>query len=162
MSPNPWGLRYFLQARDNPELMVAAGEVWNSTHGYVLSGGRQIDQPQERLLTGLGVASRLFAPIERSLRSPQPEECLLSTEEAYQFLREIGPLLESSGFGVVLPVWWYAHRSMRLGLRLRLATDLDGDPDADAKTGDASTRTGRATPPATDAHSPAASTTRGS
>ncbi len=93
------------------------------------------------------MASRLFTPIERSLRSPQPEECLLSTEEAYRFLREIGPLLESSGFGIVLPAWWHAHRSMRLGLRLRLATDLDGDPDADAEGWDASPQTGRTTHP---------------
>ena len=107
--------------------MVPAADVWNASHGYVMAGGRQIDQPQERLLTGLGVASRLFSPIERSLRSPQPEECRLSTEEAYRFLRDIGPLLESSGFGIVLPAWWHTHRSMRLGLRLRLDPDRHDD-----------------------------------
>ena len=121
--PQNWRLLYFLQARDNPELMVSAREVWNSSRGYVRAGGRQIDQPQERLLAGLGVASRLFSPLERSLRSPQPEQCLLSTGEAYQFLREIGPLLKGSGFGIVLPVWWYAQRGLHLGLRLRLAPD---------------------------------------
>lgn len=129
--PSNWRLRYYLQARDNPDLMLPAREVWNSAHGYVLAAGRQIDQPQERLLTGLGVASRLFPPIERSLRSPQPEECSLSTEEAYEFLREIGPVLEGSGFGVEVPDWWYAHRSMRLGLRLRLAPEESGDGDFD-------------------------------
>jgi len=118
-----WHLRYYLQARDNPALMVSAHEVWGATRGFVQAGGRQIDQPQERLLAGLGVASRLFPPLERSLHSPQPELSLLSTEEAYQFLREAGPLLESSGFGVILPHWWHAEPRMRLGLRLLLSAE---------------------------------------
>ena len=117
-----WKLGYYLQARDNPSLMIAANEVWQAPNNAVRVGNRHIDQPQERLLAGLGVASRLFPPIERSLRNPRPELSLLSTEEAYKFLREIGPLLESSGFGVNIPDWWHAHRRMRLGLRLRLSS----------------------------------------
>lgn len=124
-----WKLAYYLQARDNPNLMVAAAEVWQAPNNAVRVGSRHVDQPQERLLAGLGVASRLFAPIERSLRNPRPELCLLSTDEAYQFLREIGPLLESSGFGVILPDWWQSDRRMRLGLRLRLSSDEFNDLD---------------------------------
>jgi SNF2 family DNA or RNA helicase len=118
-----WKLHYYLQARDNPNLMVSAREIWQAPNNAVRVGSRHVDQPQERLLAGLGVASRLFAPIERSLRNPRPELSLLSTEEAYRFLREIGPLLESSGFGLVVPDWWNASRRMRLGLRLRLTSD---------------------------------------
>jgi hypothetical protein len=118
-----WKLAYYLQARDNPSLMIAAREIWQAPNNAVRVGNRHIDQPQERLLAGLGVASRMFSPIERSLRNPRPELSLLSTEEAYRFLREIGPLLESSGFGVVIPNWWHAHRRMRLGLRLRLSSN---------------------------------------
>ncbi len=118
-----WKLAYYLQARDNPSLMIAAKDIWPAPNNAVRVGNRHIDQPQERLLAGLGVASRLFSPIERSLRNPRPELSLLSTEEAYRFLREIGPLLESSGFGVVIPNWWHAHRRMRLGLRLRLSSN---------------------------------------
>jgi SNF2 family DNA or RNA helicase len=124
-----WKLAYYLQARDNPSLMIEAKEVWQSPNNAVRVGNRHIDQPQERLLAGLGVASRLFPPIERSLRNPRPELSLLSTEEAYRFLREIGPLLESSGFGVVIPNWWHAHRRMRLGLRLRLSSEGNAQRD---------------------------------
>jgi SNF2 family DNA or RNA helicase len=135
-----WKLAYYLQARDNPSLMIAAKEIWQAHNKAVRVGNRHIDQPQERLLAGLGVASRLFSPSERSLRNPRPELSFLSTEEAYRFLREIGPLLESSGFGVVIPNWWHAHRRMRLGLRLRLSSnhgqkDVDYDRDAPVRRG---------------------------
>ena len=123
-----WRLTYFLQARDNPNLMIPAQTVWQAPNNTVSVGGRHVDRPQERLLAGLGVAGRLFAPIERSLHNPRPEMSLLSTQEAYRFLREIGPLLESSGFGVVLPGWWQTSGRMRLGLRLRLADAEETDP----------------------------------
>ena len=74
-------------------------------------------------MAGLGAASRLFRPIERSLRSQRPEMAVLSPAEAHHFLREIGPLLESNGFGVLLPDWWISRQRTRLGLRLRLFAD---------------------------------------
>ncbi len=118
-----WRLCYYLQARDNETLLVSAREVWQSPGQSLRLGGRRLDRPQERLLAGLGAASRLFAPIRHSLSGLQPTEALLTTEEAHHFLREVGPLLESSGFGVIFPLWWQAGHRTRLGLRLRLFGD---------------------------------------
>jgi SNF2 family DNA or RNA helicase len=126
-------LHYFLQARDNPDLLVSAAEIWQSSRTILRIGNRRLDQPQERLLAGLGIASRLFEPIERSLRTPHPEYAELTTQEAHRFLREMGPLLESGGFGLRLPDWWDGSNRMRLGVRLRLYGDKDiGDNDIDA------------------------------
>lgn len=115
-----WRLHYLLQARDNPQLLIPAERIWSTEGSTLRHGDRRIDQPQERLLAGLGAISRLFEPIARSLRSPRPEVALLSTDEAYQFLREVGPLLENSGFGVLLPSWWQDGKRTRIGLRLHL------------------------------------------
>jgi len=118
-----WILRFALQARDDPRLIIPAVQVWTAHNGAFRFGNRRVDRPQERLLAGLGAASRLFAPIERSLRSPRPELAVLTPGEAHRFLCEIGPLLESNGFGVLLPDWWLARQRTRLGLRLRLFAD---------------------------------------
>jgi len=133
-APDSWRLHYYLQARDNPQLLISARRIWQTAGITLRCGERRIDQPQERLLAGLGAVSRLFAPIERSLRNPRPEGALLSTDEAYQFLREIGPLLEKSGCGVLLPEWWRERNHTRLGLRLQLfgAEMHEGRDDAGA------------------------------
>ncbi len=120
-----WHLNYFLQDRDDPELLIPAHKVWNENGQSIRINGRRFDQPQERLLTGLGIASRLFTPIRESLRTPRPERAVLSLEDAYLFLKEIGPLLESSGFSVIMPEWWAARSRSRLGLRLRLGGAQD-------------------------------------
>lgn len=120
-----WTLRYYLQARDDLRLLIPAEQVWMAHNGILRFGARRVDRPQERLLAGLGAASRLFAPIERSLRSPRPEMAILTPVEAHQFLREAAPLLENNGFGVLLPEWWNLRQRTRLGLRLRLSADED-------------------------------------
>ena len=128
-NPTRWILRYFLQARSDSELTVSAQQVWQEKSHSLRLGEMRFDQPQERLLAGLGIASRLFPPIKESLRASRPEMALLSTAEAHQFLREIGPLLESSGFGLILPDWWQQRGRSRLGMRLRLFSQKPGDED---------------------------------
>ena len=124
---NTWHLHFYLQDKDDPDLLIPAQKVWNENGQSIRIEGRRFDQPQERLLTGLGIASRLFAPIRESLRAPRPERAILSQEETYLFLKEIGPLLQSSGFGVIMPDWWVGRTRTRLGLRLRLGSSGDSD-----------------------------------
>ena len=126
--PGYWTLRYFLQALDDPSLLVPAPEVWHE-RGAVLSYlNRRFDHPQDRLLEGLGNAARLCPPIRRSLiQESRPEAATLTAQEAYAFLRETARLLEGAGFGVMVPPWWNrpdAHLHVRA--RLRLNTDESG------------------------------------
>jgi SNF2 family DNA or RNA helicase len=114
-----WKLHYLLQARDDPSLLIPADTVWK-TRGSVLSElGHRFEQPQEKLLAGLGYAARLFAPITASLKDKRPNHLSLETQQAYSFLREVAPLLEGAGFGLLAPPWWNQPGS-RLGVRLRL------------------------------------------
>jgi hypothetical protein len=121
-----WRLHYELQACDNPALRVSAHEIWHAKRTSLRIGNRRIESPQERLLAGLGSASRHFPAIARSLQNPHPESATLSPLEAYRFLREVAPLLEQIGFGVAYPEWWSSSQRTQLGLRLRLAS-LDAE-----------------------------------
>jgi SNF2 family DNA or RNA helicase len=114
-----WSLRYLLQARDDPSLMIPSRAVWENDGAALQNLGRRLVQPQEKLLAGLGYAARLFPPILPSLKQSMPDETTLDTATAYDFLREVAPLLEQSGFGLQVPPWWN-QSGARLGLRLRL------------------------------------------
>lgn len=114
-----WALRYFLQAKDDPSLLVPAREVWRERGDVLNYLNRRFDQPQETLLAGLGMAARLSPAIQRSLRSECPEDTTLSSQEAYTFLRETARLLEGMGFGVLVPPWWNKPDT-RLRVRAKL------------------------------------------
>ena len=119
----PWRLEYLLQATDDPSLLVPVDAVWRHRGQTARFLTRRLDQPQERVLAGLGRASRLFPPIETSLRTPRPEASELSTREAADLVRDKALLLKASGFGVLLP-----GLDSRLNVRLRLRGARDVDP----------------------------------
>jgi SNF2 family DNA or RNA helicase len=116
-----WTLRFLLQARDDPSLLVPASLVWREQGSTLRYLDRRFENPQEKLLAGLGQAANIFLLLESSLRSPHPEACYLNTEQAYAFLREAAPLLEHSGFGVLMPQWWKKDRRKRLGVRATIS-----------------------------------------
>ncbi|MDP2659604.1 MAG: SNF2 helicase-associated domain-containing protein, partial [Dehalococcoidia bacterium] len=127
--PGPWSVTFHLQATDDRSLLVDAPTVWKERSGALTFLKRRFENPQERLLADLGRASRLFPALESSLRSPRPVACKLSVEQAYGFLRESTPLLEESGFGVLVPPWWQKP-SARLGARLKVKAKGAGDANA--------------------------------
>ena len=114
-----WQLHYLIQAKDDPSLLIPADEVWKKTKGALTHLGHRFEQPQEKLLTGLGYAARLFPPITESLKGKRPTELAVDTNGAYTFLRETAPLLEGAGFGVLVPPWWN-KKGARLGVKVKM------------------------------------------
>ncbi len=124
-----WRLRFLLQSAENEEIVVDAEDVWTLRGETASVEGHRIDKPQELLLAELGRASRIFPKLEHALSDSAPTDLALTTREAYEFLREIGPLLREQGVGVKTPDWWDTP-SARLGARLQLfdapPTDASG------------------------------------
>lgn len=114
---NTWVLGFYLQAKDDKSLLVPAQKIWRVHSDVTTFLKRTFENPQERLLTDLGKASRLYPEIENSLKRAHPVNLKLTTHEAYAFLRQSAPLLNQSGFGVLLPPWWQSPTA-RVGVKL--------------------------------------------
>jgi SNF2 family DNA or RNA helicase len=123
-----WMLEYFLQAIDDPDFLVDAETIWSNPVDQLVYQGRTIEQPQETLLAGLGLASRLYPLIETSLQVQQPQFCSLNPVQVYEFIRETAWRLQDSGFGVVLPPSLANQQgwASRLGLSIRAETPARG------------------------------------
>ena len=126
-----WTLRYFLQAHDDPSLLVPAHAVWMERGETLSYLNRRFDHPQDKLLEGLGIAARFCAPVRRSLSSQHPESITLGSQEIYTFLRETTHLLQESGFGVLAPPWW-TRGDARLRARVQLTS---GESSTGARMG---------------------------
>jgi hypothetical protein len=121
-----WTLTYFLQAANDPEFLVDAATIWNHPVERWTYRNRTIEQPQETLLRGLGLASRIYPAIAPSLETQYPQSCNLTPLQAYEFLKSIAPRFEDSGLGVVLPAS-LANRegwANRLGLKISAQTPV--------------------------------------
>lgn len=114
-----WRLNYGLQARDDTSIQLSAEQIWENGISAIPEYASRFRQPQDKLLTGLGYAARLFQPILPSLNASKPAGADLDTNEAYRFLREAAPLMEEAGFNIKPPDWWDS-KGARLAVRLRL------------------------------------------
>ena len=117
-----WPLSFHLQSVEVPTLIVDAADVWGLPGDSLTVSGRRIDQPQELLLAELGRASRMYKRLEKALDDSEPVDLPLNTKQAYEFLREVGPILKEQGFAVQSPDWWDSPLS-RLGARLKIESD---------------------------------------
>jgi len=120
-----WWVRFFLQANDDRSLLVPAEKIWNTQSDSLTVFKHRFENPQERLLMDLGRASQIFKDIESSLELARPLGVCIDTESAYSFLREQAPLLEQSGFGVLLPKWW-KKPSEKIGVKLKVKAPEGG------------------------------------
>ncbi|MDJ0508458.1 MAG: DEAD/DEAH box helicase [Crocosphaera sp.] len=98
-----WCLSYCLQALDAPQFIIDANIIWNHPTSRLLWQNRTINNPQETLLKGLGLASRLYYVIEESLQESNPSHCRLDPIQVYEFIRSTTHILQDNGLGVILP-----------------------------------------------------------
>ncbi|MFM9266362.1 DEAD/DEAH box helicase [Tychonema sp. BBK16] len=142
LPPNPgkveWSLNYCLQAADENEFLVDARTIWNNSVESLNYAGRTIQSPQETLLSGLGLASKLYPLIELSLQAQRPQSCLLKPLDAYNFIKSVAWRFTDSGLGVVLPPsltktdGW----ASRLGLSIQAETTPPNPPLARGGAGE--------------------------
>ena len=130
-APSPdepaWVLHFCLQSAEQPALIVEGSDIWLLSGESATIMGRTLHQPQELLLKELGRASRLYRRLEAALNEQEPAELRLNTRQAYDFLREVRPVLLEQGFGVQSPDWWDSPQA-RVGAKLRLESQLETDP----------------------------------
>jgi SNF2 family DNA or RNA helicase len=116
-----WTVTYGLQATDDFSCWMSADVIWKTTSDRISVQGRTLEHPQETLLVGLGLASRVYPAIEESLKSARPVQHTLNPLQAYEFLKTGSWRLEDSGFGVIVPPSLSNREGWanRLGLQVR-------------------------------------------
>ncbi|BAQ65807.1 DEAD/DEAH box helicase [Geminocystis sp. NIES-3709] len=120
-----WCLNYYLQALDNPDFLVATEKVWQHPNPDLQIDDRVIENPQEIVLKGLGLASRFYEPIAESLSESMPNFCKLNAISAYQFIRGVVWQLQDNGLGVILPQGLNSGvDEQRLGVKIEAKVNL--------------------------------------
>ncbi len=111
-----WMLRFLLQDRADPSLLLPVESLAGETGVQKL-----FPYALHKLRTDLEQAANIFPPLAPILTSSLPGHFLITTGEAYQFLREAAEQLERSGFKVFLPSWW-AEAPQPVALKLKINT----------------------------------------
>ncbi|WP_075983101.1 DEAD/DEAH box helicase [Bacillus massilinigeriensis] len=103
-----WDLGIFLRGKEEPGLVVDAGDDSNMPAGW-LDDLDVVDREQERWI-------RLF-PWLRGHRGISSE---LTENEAWEFLTDSSEILLALGVEILLPSWWQAMKSASLKMKARV------------------------------------------
>ncbi len=133
--PDAWYLRYMLQANDDPTVLIAAQDVWDAGGRTLTVGGRTFVHGNEALLESLAEIANFFGPCARSLYQTKPVGTPLTTEEAWDFISRVGPVLFQFGLGVRVPGELRQDGQQRLRLRLHVGSDDRDIAAAPSKVG---------------------------
>ena len=100
-----WYVRYMVQPRADPSLMVPADLAWQegSEAEALERHGRNF---REFLLVSLGQAAGMCAGVAGGLEGGRMSGYATDTDGAYRFLTEEAAALEQAGHAVLLPAWW--------------------------------------------------------
>ena len=114
---DPWRLTLHVEGSGDSSLVLEVSQLTERTSDQPRILPQPIDQAREQFRADLIRAARYFPPLVRDADAPIPSEIQLTLNEAYAFLRDAAPILESEGYGVQTPRWWQPDRP-RLGMRL--------------------------------------------
>lgn len=118
----PWRVTFGVDLVARKRFRLDARRVWR--HEIPLDESLVVasEEVEQYLIASLGRAAPVFPPLHDAIDRPFPGEVELTTEDAYEFLREIAPRLEELGFSVELPAWWREQES-NVGLKLEVDSD---------------------------------------
>jgi superfamily II DNA or RNA helicase len=114
-----WHLAYGLQALDDKQCWVPAAAIWAAETEPLQWRGRAINQPEESLLRGLGLAADLYEPIAASLTDRCPIGCDFNAIQAYEVIKAIAGQWRDRGLGAILPAGLeQGNLAKRLGVKV--------------------------------------------
>jgi SNF2 family DNA or RNA helicase len=122
-----WRISYLIQAVDDPSLLVPSEKIWSSSKKGLRFLNRTFKEPQERLLMGLAEASNIFLPLTESLKTARPSLVKIDVNEAWSFIHDAVPLLQQSGFAVLLPQEFTRAGQRRIKARMRVGSGESKD-----------------------------------
>jgi SNF2 family DNA or RNA helicase len=116
----PWGLELQVAPRQDPSDRSPLVDYWQSTPTRRKQLQKKLGSDfEQRLLTHLGYAARIYPQLWKGMETDQPAALDLNTEEAFNFLKEAAWVLEDAGYKVIVPAWWTPKGRQRAKIRLK-------------------------------------------
>ena len=119
VSDTEWKLTLHAQSLADPKIVFDATTLMGKRSDDPAILRDPFDDVEDQLRKDVTTAARHFPALVPCAEMGGPMQLILTVDQAYAFLREAAPILESEGFGVRVPEWWHEKRT-----RLRFWLDV--------------------------------------
>jgi SNF2 family DNA or RNA helicase len=116
-----WGLEVLLQAKVDPSFMINLAEFWQEKDLKHAFFSQMLGTSIERnLLLQLGYACRIYPLLEQVFaQNMQQRLIILTTDQAFDFLKEDAWALHACGYKISVPSWWTASGRVKAKIKMR-------------------------------------------
>jgi SNF2 family DNA or RNA helicase len=134
-----WGLEVLLQAKADPSFMINLAEFWQDKVLKQAFFSKMLGTSIERnLLLQLGYACRIY-PLLEQVFTPNMQQHLivLTTDQAFDFLKEDAWALHACGYKISVPSWWTASGRVKAKIKMRGSQRSgvgEGSPESSGNT----------------------------
>ena len=132
-----WGLEILLQAKSDPSFMINLAEFWQDKTVKNTLFSKMFGTSIERnLLLQLGYACRIYPLLEQVFAHNMQQPLItLTTDQAFDFLKEDAWALHACGYKISVPSWWTASGRLKAKIKMRgskksIAGESSGDTAA--------------------------------
>ncbi len=132
-----WRVAFGLVDPESPDNVIDAQSLFERVSGKRGSASSaRTEALSEMLLKELARASRIWPELEEALQDETPFGLDLDTRQAYQFMRDLRPIMLEAGFFVEVPQWW-GQSASRVNMNLLIDSPehppgtVDGNGGAD-------------------------------
>ena len=129
-----WGLEVLLQAKSDPSFMINLADFWQEKSSQSAFFNKMLGTGIERnLLLQLGYACRLYPLLEQVFEhNMQQKQLTLTTEQAYDFLKEDAWALHACGYKINVPAWWTAAGRLKAKIKMRANKKSSSDENKES------------------------------
>jgi SNF2 family DNA or RNA helicase len=117
-----WKLEIMIQSKLNPDFIAPLGDVMDPKSEGASFIKKFTAFPEEFVLESFGIASMIFPPLKKGYKESFPSVIYLTTDEAYDMLKEYGNLLMDAGFSFIVPDWWRKNRNPAIKINIKNET----------------------------------------
>jgi SNF2 family DNA or RNA helicase len=116
-----WGLEVLMQAKVDPSFMINLAEFWQDKTSKQAFFNKMLGTSIERnLLLQLGYACRIYSLLEQVFEQNMQQKLItMTTDQAFDFLKEDAWALHACGYKISVPSWWTASGRLKAKIKMR-------------------------------------------
>ena len=118
-----WTVHFQLQSKADPSLQIGLDDYWkmNTTAQKRIKKEFGADL-EKNIVLNLGYAAKMYPKLWDGLETDKPTEITLTTDDAYDFLKESSWILQESDYKVIVPTWWTPEGRRKAKIRLKTSS----------------------------------------
>lgn len=118
---NDWGLEVLLQAKDDPSFLLNIADFWLDKVPKHEFFTKMLGTSIERnVLLQLGYACRVYPLLEDVFSGDMQQRSIqLTTDQAFDFLKEDAWSLQACGYKISVPAWWTSSGRLKAKIKMR-------------------------------------------